>query len=410
MTAQWAMRPLGEVLTLKRGYDLPERQRVPGLYPIISSSGPSGFHAAAKVQAPGIVTGRYGTLGEVFWVATPFWPLNTALYVRDFRGNNPRFLYYLLHSLDLAHFNDKSGVPGLNRNDLHEIEIVHPPIEDQRAIAHVLGALDDKIEANRTLNETLEATCQTLFRSWFIDFDPVVAKSEGRRPAHLTYDVAALFPDRFEDSPLGPVPESWRVTHLSSLCTTQYGYTASASLAPVGPHLLRVTDMNKKPWIEWATVPFCAIDATALEKYRLAPGDILVSRMADPGKAAIIETPHPDAVFASYLVRLSVEAALSYFVYYFLRSPAYLAYAEGAAGGTVQKNMNAKVITAAPLVLPGHHVTVAFHRCVSPLRDRIQHALEENTTLAALRDLLLPRLLSGEVRVRQAEQLVEEVV
>src|SRR5687768_741222 len=123
-----ALQPcrLGDVVTLKRGYDLPEAQRQPGTVPIFSSSGLTGLHDCAKVQAPGVVTGRYGTLGEVFYVKEAFWPLNTALYVSDFKGNDPRFISYLLKTLDLTILNDKSGVPGLNRNDLHQIEVEVP--------------------------------------------------------------------------------------------------------------------------------------------------------------------------------------------------------------------------------------------------------------------------------------------
>ena len=181
---EWRETTLGEVIELKRGYDLPQHKRTPGPVPVVSSSGPTDYHSESKVQGPGVVTGRYGTLGQVFFIPNNFWPLNTALYVRDFKGNDPRFISYFLRGVDFSAYSDKAAVPGLNRNHLHQ-EVVRIPtdINEQRAIAHILGSLDDKIELNRRMNETLEEMARALFKSWFIDFDPVHAKAALKRPS-----------------------------------------------------------------------------------------------------------------------------------------------------------------------------------------------------------------------------------
>ncbi len=180
MAGEWQEINLGEAIELKRGYDLPSREREDGPFPIVSSSGISGRHAEARAKAPGVVIGRYGTLGEVHYITEDYWPLNTALYVGDFKGNDPRFISYFLRTLDFTAYSDKAAVPGLNRNDLHTAQVILPPVPDQRAIAHILGTLDDKIELNRRMSETLEAMARALFQSWFVDFDPVRAKIEGR--------------------------------------------------------------------------------------------------------------------------------------------------------------------------------------------------------------------------------------
>lgn len=143
----WQVVALGEIITLHRGYDLPTRDRKPGGVPIISSSGISGMHSEAKVSAPGVVTGRYGTIGEVFYVEKDFWPLNTTLYVSEYRGAIPHFVAYLLRTLDFNIFNDKSTVPGVNRNDLHRIKTVLPPPDEQQDIVEVLSILDTKLSA-----------------------------------------------------------------------------------------------------------------------------------------------------------------------------------------------------------------------------------------------------------------------
>ena len=143
----WSKVRLGTVITLQRGYDLPHRERKLGLVPIITSSGFGETHSEALVQAPGVVTGRYGTIGNVFVVHEDFWPLNTTLYVRDFHGNNPFFVAHLLRTIDFHLHSGKSGVPGVNRNDLHEIEVELPPIPEQRAIAAVLSDIDAELAA-----------------------------------------------------------------------------------------------------------------------------------------------------------------------------------------------------------------------------------------------------------------------
>lgn len=139
---RWCQTTLGAVATLQRGFDLPYRDRKPGTVPVITSAGPADFHSDAQVRGPGVVTGRYGTIGEVFLVEEDFWPLNTTLYVKDFHGNDPRFVAYLLRTIDFRTHSGKSGVPGVNRNDLHQLPIRLPPLNQQRQIAGVLTDLE----------------------------------------------------------------------------------------------------------------------------------------------------------------------------------------------------------------------------------------------------------------------------
>jgi len=144
----WATKCLGEIVTLQRGFDLPSRLRTPGAFPIVTSSGIEFRHNVFKVQGPGVVTGRYGTIGEVFWVEENFWPLNTTLYVKNFYSNDPLFTSYLLRTIDFQTHSGKSGVPGINRNDLHEIIVAIPPTKaEQEAIAEALSDADALIEA-----------------------------------------------------------------------------------------------------------------------------------------------------------------------------------------------------------------------------------------------------------------------
>jgi type I restriction enzyme, S subunit len=142
----WKRKNLGEVITLQRGFDLPEQDRIHGTIPIISSSGITGFHNESKVSPPGIVTGRYGTIGKVFLVDVDFWPLNTSLWVKDFYGNDHRYIYYLLQSIDYKKLSDKTGVPGINRNDVHKLRVLLPPLLEQCRIGEMLGVWDESID------------------------------------------------------------------------------------------------------------------------------------------------------------------------------------------------------------------------------------------------------------------------
>ena len=153
----WNRTNLGNIITLKRGYDLPQQKREEGKIPIFSSSGLSGFHSTAMVEAPGVITGRYGTIGEVFYSKDAFWPLNTTLYVEDFHGNNPLFIYYLLKTLNWQQFTSASAVPGINRNTVHKADIAIPDLHTQNKIATILNHIDNKIRCNHDINENLAA-------------------------------------------------------------------------------------------------------------------------------------------------------------------------------------------------------------------------------------------------------------
>lgn len=153
--AIWKIDELGEFVTLKRGYDLPQQKRKNGDIPIFSSSGVTGTHNEAMVEAPGVITGRYGTIGEVFFAETSFWPLNTTLYVENFHENDEKFVYYFLKTLEWEKFTSASAVPGINRNTVHKEIVRFPDFETQQKIASVLAAIDNKIAVNKAINDNL---------------------------------------------------------------------------------------------------------------------------------------------------------------------------------------------------------------------------------------------------------------
>lgn len=398
MLGEWRASTWGNEISLEYGKALRGHETARGPYRVFGSNGPIGWTAEPLAPGPGVILGRKGAYRGVQFSRDPFFVIDTAYFVVPKSELDMRWLYYAIKHYKLGEVDDGSPIPSTTRAAVYMLDLDVPPLPEQRAIAHILGTMDDKIELNRRMNETLEAMTRAIFKSWFVDFNPVRAKAEGR-DAGLPKPIADLFPDAFERSELGDVPRGWKVRKLSDLCSTQYGYTASAVDGPIGPKLLRVTDINKRNWIEWSDVPHCAVEPKARESYALAIGDLVVARMADPGKSAIIEDA-VDAVFASYLVRLrATSLANSYYVYGFLKSDLYAEYAAGARSGSVQANMNARVIVGASLVVPPPPLVEQFVRAILPLRQRLAASVRESRTLASLRDALLPRLVSGALRV-----------
>jgi len=328
-------------------------------------------------------------------------------------GFDGRFLaYYLRSELFRGYMRgvlgDKSAQPNASATTMTAAPFRAPrDPREQRAIAHVLGTLDDRIELNRRMNETLEAMTRALFKSWFVDFDPVRAKMEGQDTG-LPRDIADLFPDRMMDSELGKIPKGWAVRTLGDLChKPQYGFTASAQEEPVGPRLLRITDINKESWVSWSRVPYCRVTDEDVSKYRLSKGDVLIARMADPGHGIVVEEDL-EAVFASYLIRFRpIQSGTGRFLQYWLRSDAYWHLVRGRATGTTRRSLNAKVLSRFPMVAPPTAVAVAFAGLVGLWRGRLVANVGEMETLAALRDTLLPKLISGEIRVPDAEMALE---
>jgi len=211
---KWYETTIGEQATLQRGFDITRKQMSPGSIPVYSSGGLNGYHNQAQVAGPGVVMGRKGTLGTVFYVAEDFWPHDTTLWVRDFHGNLPRFVYYFFKGMAprLLALDVGSANPTLNRNHVHPIPITWPGRRIQERIARILGTLDDKIELNRRMNRTLEAIARAIFKSWFIDFDPVIDNAilngkpipdEFTERAAVRREILA----RSQPSPPAPLPE-----------------------------------------------------------------------------------------------------------------------------------------------------------------------------------------------------------
>jgi len=396
--SEWPIVPLGDVVNLKRGYDLAARERQPGSVPIISSSGCSGFHSKAMVQPPGVVTGRYGTIGEVHFVEVPFWPLNTTLYVQDFKGNDPRFVYYLLKTIRYTDYLDKAAVPGINRNDVHRALVSLPPINEQKIIANIMTCLDRSIEALQSSNETLESIAKAIFKSWFVDFDPVRAKAEGREPEGMDAATAALFPDAFEDSSPRPLPRCWRSGSLDECVSFENSSRVPLSSAE--------RSKRKGPFPYYgAAGPIDSVDDFLFDgEYVLVGED---GSVIDPKGKPVIQHVWGRFWVSNHAHVLkpkngwSVEAILN-----LLGAVEIVPFVTGA----VQPKLSMTNLRRVPVVIPTPGILDSYSRQTDILLSRKRLNAEHIATLVAIRDTLLPRLISGKLRVPEPQKLVEAVL
>jgi type I restriction enzyme S subunit len=341
-------------------------------------------------EADDVILCHKGTLGKIGIVPKHsrykrYIMGNSMMKVRcDRRKLEPLFLYYWLTSKDgqdyLFSRVSQVGVPQIQRplTTLREATIPLPPIHEQRAIARILGTLDDKIELNRRMNETLEAMARALFKSWFVDFDPVRAKAEGRDTG-LPQPLANLFPDSFEDSKLGEIPRGWHVKTLGDLLELAYGKALKAEDRREGS--IPVYGSNGQ--VGWHS-----------ERLVAGPG-IVVGRKGNPGIATWVPTDFFPIDTTFYVVPKAAAQSLAFLFHVLQTHDLASLGADSAVPG-----LNRNLAYRSRQVVPPPALRVHFERFVSASSQRMNHANSETRSLAALRDALLPKLISGEVRVK----------
>ena len=444
MASEWKECLLGDLVELKRGYDLPKKNRVEGSVPVISSSGTSDYHAESKVPGPGVVTGRYGTLGEVFYTEDDYWPLNTTLYVKDFKGNDPKFIYYFLKTIPYHLYSDKAAVPGVNRNHLHLASVKAPTCRnEQKRLGQLLSEFDDKIQLNRQTNQTLEKMAQALFKSWFVDFDPVIdnalaagntipeplqQRAEQRRalrasferqgslsqdqPAPLPEAIRQLFPASFVfDAEMEWIPEGWEVGSLDRLIKLTGGGTPKTSVEEYWN--------GNIPWFSVVDAPNDTdvfvidtekhvtqqgIDNSSTKLLRV--GTTIISARGTVGKCAMVANPM--TMNQSCYAVNGAEGVSDEFVYYLLRYQ--VSDLQQRSHGSVFSTITRDTFKSISMPFSGEELTQRFSEVVIPFFNKILANSKNVAELAKLRDTLLPKLISGELRIPEAQQQTEAAV
>jgi len=358
-----------------------------------------------------VTVGRSGaSFGVVSYSPVDYWPLNTALYVIDFHGNDERFAYYFLKRFDFRSYNSGSAQPSLNRNFIHPVLVEVPPLDEQRAIAHILGTLDDKIELNRRTNETLEATARALFKSWFVDFDPVRAKADGRDPG-LPKPLANLFPARLVDSELGEIPEGWGVQSFADTVEIIGGGTPKTSVAEYWDGDIPWFSVADAPTVSdvWVVDTEKKITRAGVENSstRILPvGTTIVSARGTVGKIALVGVPM--AMNQSCYGLRGTSGAQGLFGYFGTRE--LIATLQQRTHGSVFDTIIRDTLAGVAVVVPPTGLVDAFEARVGASVQRIRASLLQSRALATLRDTLLPELISGDLRVKDAVLFRAEVI
>ena len=318
------------------------------------------------------------------------------------------FLKFLMQSMavqdQLRARASGTTVLGIKQSELRKVLLTLPPIDEQCAIAHILGTLDDKIELNRRMNETLEAMARALFKSWFVDFDPVRAKAEGRwRKGEtlpgLPADLYNLFPQSFVDSELGEIPKGWQVGYLGDVAIHPRRGVQASEIDASTPYIA-LEHMPKRciALTDWGTG-----DGLASNKYQFKKGEILFGKLRPyfhkAGVAPLMGVCSTDIVVVSPITEKWFGFVLGHII-----SEDFVEYTNAGATGTKMPRTSWMEMKRYAVVLPSEHIVEAFTRLICPAIDRIISSIHESRTLTALRDALLPKLISGDLRVKDAER------
>ncbi|MDP3286748.1 MAG: restriction endonuclease subunit S, partial [Methyloversatilis sp.] len=219
MSSEWSETTWGDIATLEYGKSIRDYQNAEGEVPVYGTNGPIGWHHTSLCHSAGVVVGRKGAYRGIHYSKSPFFVIDTAFYLKPKGLLKAKWAYYCLLTYDINGMDSGSAIPSTSRDEFYQLPVKLPSLSEQDQIAELLSLFDDRITLLRETNATLEAIAQALFKSWFVDFDPVRAKSQGLAPAGMDEATAALFPDGFEESAIGPIPRGWIVRSLDQIAS-----------------------------------------------------------------------------------------------------------------------------------------------------------------------------------------------
>lgn len=363
--SEWREATIGEFITLQRGFDITRSQQQVGEVPVVSSGGISSYHNVAMAKAPGVVIGRKGTLGKVFYLDKDYWPHDTTLWVKDFKGNLPRFVYYYLQTMNLVRHDVGSSNPTLNRNHVHPLSTFWPPLRAQVAIAGLLEALDDKV----AVNERISCTADTLRSS-------------------LLYRDLAL--------------HGVNLTPLSSLAEFTNGKAFTKNATGMGRMVIRIAELNSGPGV--STV---YNDIEVPTEHLARAGDVL---FAWSGSLTVVRWYRPESIVNQHIFKVTPRLGIPPWLIFDVINNEMGRFRSIAADKvTTMGHIQRRHLDVA-VAVPDHSRISMLDGELSLLWHRALRAEEEMLTLIEIRDTLLPKLVSGKLRIKDAERQVEDVV
>ena len=394
---EWKEYKLGDVLTIKYGKD--HKQIADGDIPIYGSGGIMRYGERSLYEGPSILIPRKGSLNNIMYSDKPFWTVDTMFWtIINKEVANPLFVYYSICKKDFASLNVGSAVPSLTVPVIEDIEILLPSKTTQDKIVAILKSLDDKIELKRRINDILEQQAQALFKSWFVDFEPF---KNGE----------------FVESELGMIPKGWRVEKIGNLPINVTDYVANGSFAslkenvklyttPEYAYFIRNTDLksgNYEVYVDKHSYEF-------LSKSTLYGGEVIISNVGDVGSVHLCPYLDKPMTLGNNIIMLKPDKQYySFFLYILFKWSYGNDLIMSIKGGSAQPKFNKTDFKSLKIIVPNDVVLEKYHSIISSLFNKIRVLEDESRRLAELRDTLLPKLMSGELKVTNMD-LVNEML
>jgi len=377
----WNTKLISDVVELKYGKGLKESERERGIIPVYGSKAKIGYHNKYLVKGPGIIIGRKGNVGFVNLSRGDFWPIDTTYYVIFKDKEDYVFWYYLFQTLNLNQMNSHSAVPGLNKDYVYNLKVKIPEYREQQTIAKILSDLDEKIEVNNQMNKTLEEIAQAIFKSWFIDFE---FPNENGDP----YKSSG---GEMVESELGMIPRGWKIGQINSLADVLYGAPLSSGLfntSERGIPIIRIRDLEKQNPNTYTTEK---VD----KKYLVRPGEILVGM---DGEFRVYVWRHFEALLNQRICKFIPKNDVSnVFLFFSLQEP--MNFFERSKVGTTVIHLGKTDIDQMRFFLPPEKIMSDFKNALDVIFNKIVLSSLESKNLSKIRDLLLPKLMTGKIRV-----------
>ena len=392
---------LGECLELLRGYDLTSSQMQGGEVAVVGSNGIIGYHNSQRGNSPCITVGRSGSVGKVHYYEQQTWAHNTALFVKDFKGNNPKYLYYLLKNLHLDNIFEKgsSVIPSLDRKLVHSLVVpFHKEINDQRKIVAVLSAIDHKIELNKQINDNLEAMAKQLYDYWFVQFD---FPNEDGKP-YKSSGGAMVWNDKLKRE----IPQGWSISNVKSLIEPierGISYSSDDLLDPFATPMINLACFSKAGDYRLGEMKF--FSGKVSNDKLISPIDMLIACTDMTQGADIIGRPilasdeYDQYTFSTDLALITPKGKFKMYLYYTLRTPFYHKYIRPFASGTTVKHLNLIGVENYGLPVPPIEIQSKFEDLITPIKEKQSKNLNEINALTKQRDELLPLLMNGQATV-----------
>ena len=398
--SSFVQKKWADICTLEYGKGIRDYKNEDNDYSVYGSAGRVGTHSEFHLDK-GVIVSRKGTL-DVHYSDKPFFVIDTAFFLKPKSELNAKWAYYALKNFNIKKLTSGSGVPSLSRDEFYAEDLFLPTLEYQNKVESILSNIDKKIELNQKMNETLEEIAKTLFKSWFIDFDPVRAKAEGR-PTGLSKEISDLFPDSFEDSELGEIPMGWSksvITDIAYKISDKYKKNEDWSNE-------KLIDLSRMPSNSISLNSYGRGDELSTSVCKFKKYDFLFGSIRPYFYKAGI-CPYDGVSNTSVFILRAKKTYDREFIYCYSSSEVTFEKSVQYSDGTKMPIIKWKDFKEFQFAMPNEDIRKHFSSIINPIVEKIICNIEGQEILSKLRDTLLPKLISGELKISDAENMVEE--